>query len=218
MRDTVEFVIGTDVSCAGQECGTVAFVVVDPVARRLTHLVVQPDPPGLSRLVPVELARLRPGQVDLTCTVEEFQALEPALQERFLPGSEDDWGYRSDQVLAWPFFGLAPGGAGITTMEPPALPEPEPEYRLPAGEVPIHRGEHVRAADGRIGKVRGLAVDRADGGVTHVLLDEGHLWGHKLVAIPIGVVGAVDEDEIEVRLTKEEIRELPAVELDEEAG
>ncbi|NUP49254.1 MAG: hypothetical protein HOW97_18400 [Catenulispora sp.] len=215
MRDTVEFLIGAEVRCAGRECGAVAFVVVDPVARRLTHLVVQPDPPGVSRLVPVKLAQLRPGRIDLTCTPAELDALEPAVQEHFLSDSQNDWGYRSDQVLAWPFFGLAPGGTGITAMEPPMAPEPEPEYRLPPGDVPVRRGEPVRAADGPIGKVRGLGVDRADGRVTHVLLDEGHLWGRKLVGIPIAAVRGVDEDGVEVRLTKDEIRDLPPIDLDD---
>ncbi|GAA1990648.1 PRC-barrel domain-containing protein [Catenulispora subtropica] len=218
MRDTVEFVIGTDVRCAGEECGTVEFVVVDPVARRLTHLVVQPEPPRPARLVPVKLARLSPGRMDLTCTMAEFEALEPAVRQHFLQGSENDWGYRSDQVLAWPFFGLAPAGTGITTMEYPMLPEPQPEYRLPPGEAPIRRGDPVRATDGRIGKVRGLAVDRFDGMVTHVLLDEGHLWGRKLVAIPVGAVSGVDESGVSVRLAKDEIRDLPPVDLEDPAS
>jgi hypothetical protein len=218
MKDTVEFLIGAEVRCEGRECGTVAFVVVDPVARRLTHLVLDPDPPGVSRLVPVKLAQLRPGRIDLTCSEAELAALEPAVQDHFLSDSQNDWGYRSDQVLAWPFFGLAPGGTGITHMEPPMVPEPEPEYRLPPGDVPIHRGEHVRAADGSIGKVRGLAVDRGDGRVTHVLLDEGHLWGRKLVAIPITAVSGVDDDGVQVRLTKEQIRDLPPIDLDDDLG
>jgi hypothetical protein len=41
MQDTLEYVIGSRVRCAGDECGEVEFVVVDPVADRLTHLVVR---------------------------------------------------------------------------------------------------------------------------------------------------------------------------------
>ena len=46
----------------------------------------------------------------------------------------------------------------------------------------------VHATDGEIGKVEGLVVEPAHGHVTHVLLQEGHLWGRKEVAIPIGAV------------------------------
>jgi len=216
MKDTIEYVIGADVRCLGQDCGTVAFVVVDPVAKKLTHLVVQPSPAqGPARLVPVPLVELLPGaSVDLRCSRAEFDALEPAEETRFLHDTEGDWGYRSDQVLAWPFFGLAPGAAGITAPEPPMVPELQPRYRLPAGEVGVHRGERVHATDGAIGWVRGLVVDPSDGGVTHVLLDEGHLWGRKRVTIPIGAVAGIDDEGVAVRMSKNEIRDLPPVDID----
>jgi hypothetical protein len=71
------------------------------------------------------------------------------------------------------------------------------------------------AGDGDIGKVAGLVVDPSDHHVTHVLLDEGHLWGHKRVAIPIGAVAEVSAiDGVRVNLTKDEVRDLPAVEVD----
>jgi hypothetical protein len=84
---------------------------------------------------------------------------------------------------------------------------------VPAGEVRIRRGERVAASDGHIGHVRGLVVDPADETVTHVLLDEGHLWGHKRVAIPIGAVSGIDEAGVTVRLTKHQIKDLPPVEV-----
>ncbi len=85
---------------------------------------------------------------------------------------------------------------------------------VPEGEVEVRRGEHVLATDGAIGRVRGLVVHPGDHCVTHVLLDEGHLWGQKRVAIPIGAVNDV-EDGVRLNLTKDEVRDLPAVEVDE---
>jgi sporulation protein YlmC with PRC-barrel domain len=81
------------------------------------------------------------------------------------------------------------------------------------GEVEVRRGEHVHAKDGAIGRVQGLVIDPSDHHVTHVLLDEGHLWGEKRVAIPIGAVTGVD-DGVSVSLTKDEVRDLPPVDLD----
>jgi hypothetical protein len=49
--------------------------------------------------------------------------------------------------------------------------------------------------------------------VTHVLLDEGHLWGKKRVAIPISAVKDV-KGGVRLNLTKDQVRDLPAVELD----
>ena len=46
--------------------------------------------------------------------------------------------------------------------------------------------------------------------VTHVLLQEGHLWGRKEVAIPISAVTGVD-DGIRLNITKKQVEELPPV-------
>jgi hypothetical protein len=51
--------------------------------------------------------------------------------------------------------------------------------------------------------------------VTHVLLDEGHLWGHKRVAIPIGVVADVEHG-VRLTLDKDQVRDLPPVDLDDQ--
>jgi hypothetical protein len=45
-----------------------------------------------------------------------------------------------------------------------------------------------------------------------VLLQEGHLWGHKEVAIPIGAVTGV-EDGIRLNITKHQVENLPPVDI-----
>jgi hypothetical protein len=81
---------------------------------------------------------------------------------------------------------------------------------LPAGEVSVHRGDRVLASDGEIGRVQGLVIAPVDHRVTHVLLQEGHLFGRKEVAIPISAVTGV-ADGIQLTLTKEQVKDLPAV-------
>jgi sporulation protein YlmC with PRC-barrel domain len=89
----------------------------------------------------------------------------------------------------------------------------------PAGEVEVRRGEHVHATDGAIGRVQGLVVDRKSRHVTHVLLQEGHLWGKKEVAIPIGAVAKVDPDDgIRLSVTKQQVQDLPPVDIEHPAG
>ena len=87
--------------------------------------------------------------------------------------------------------------------------------RVPLGEVEVRRGEHVFATDGAIGRVRGLVIHPDDHCVTHVLLDEGHLWGQKRVAVPISAVKDVAAG-VQLNLTKDEVRDLPPVEVDEQ--
>jgi hypothetical protein len=46
------------------------------------------------------------------------------------------------------------------------------------------------------------------------LLQEGHLWGRKRVAIPIDAVTRVAAD-LEVGLTKQHVHDLPSVDIDD---
>jgi hypothetical protein len=86
---------------------------------------------------------------------------------------------------------LPVGGLGRPLMG--AGPSAITYDRVPVGEVEVRRGDHVDATDGAIGRVQGLVIDPSDHHVTHVLLDEGHLWGEKRVAIPISAVTRVGE-------------------------
>jgi sporulation protein YlmC with PRC-barrel domain len=56
MAGTEQFMIGAEASCTDGPCGKLTRVVVDPVARAVTHLVVGPNhEPGAARLVPVDM-------------------------------------------------------------------------------------------------------------------------------------------------------------------
>ena len=121
-------------------------------------------------------------------------------------------------MLSWPYYGLG-GGAGfgmggVGMMRDVDRPVVVTNDRVPLGEVEVRRGEHVFATDGEIGRVRGLVIHPDDHGVTHVLLDEGHLWGQKRVAIPISAVQDVAAG-VRLNLTKGQVRDLPPVEVDE---
>jgi hypothetical protein len=221
MSESEDFTIGSDVWCSDGTCGELTRVVVDPIARALTHLVVGPrHGRGRGRLVPVGLVESAAAEIRLRCTTAEFDALEEAEETQFLPGADGNWGYGQEQMLSWPYYGVAMGvGMGSMGMGTAGYPGAGPETvtydRVPAGEVEVRRGEHVRATDGAIGRVQGLVVDPGDHHVTHVLLDEGHLWGKKRVAIPIGAVTGTS-DGVRLSLTKDEVGSLPPIDLDPE--
>ncbi len=197
----MEFTIGAEAACTDGVCGQVSRVVVDPVAKAVTHLVVEPKHRvGLGRLVPLDLIEVTTGQIRLRCTTEEFERLEAAEETQFLPGSEGLPGYGPDEVLAWPYYG---GNAS-----PPVTFD-----TMPLGEVALRRGEQVHATDGPIGHIQGLIIDAATRHVTHVLLQEGHLWGRKEVAIPISAVTTVDDGGhggIRLQISKQDVEDLPA--------
>ena len=212
MAETTQFTIGADASCTDGVCGEVTRVVVDSVARAVTHLVVEPKHrQGLGRLVPLDLVDATTGEVRLRCTVTEFEKLDFAEETQFLPGDSAYVGYGPGQVLSWPYYGL---GMGLSLGSVPPVVTYE---TLPLGEVAVRRGERVHATDGEIGRVQGLVINPRDHRVTHVLLQEGHLWGRKEVAIPIGAVTGV-EDVIRLNITKQEVQDLPPVDVDHPNG
>src|ERR1039458_959513 len=85
MSQTTQFSIGSEVACSDGVCGDLRRVVVDPVARALTHLVVEPrHRAGSGRLVPVDLVESTTDAIRLRCTIAEFEALEDAEETQFL--------------------------------------------------------------------------------------------------------------------------------------
>jgi sporulation protein YlmC with PRC-barrel domain len=207
MPETTQFTIGTQANCTDGACGAVTKVVVDPVAQTVTHIVIEPKHrAGLGRLVPVDLVADTDGEHRLACTTAEFEALPIAEEIEFLPGSGYQ-GYAAGESMSWPYFNAAGGvGPGNTT---PVITHDT----LPIGEVAVRRGEPVHAVDGEIGHVQGLVIQPHNHHVTHVLLQEGHIWGRKEVAIPVSAVSGI-EDGIRLTLTKQEIEDLPAIDID----
>jgi sporulation protein YlmC with PRC-barrel domain len=232
MTQTTQFTIGTEVSCSDGICGELSRVVVDPVARALTHLVVEPKHRhGLGRLVPLSLADAAaagaaPDEIRLHCTLAEFGELEAAEETHFLPGSSGYGPYGSEQALSWPYYGLGFGGSmgiglgggrGLEGMGLGNVAQAVTYDNVPLDEVEVRRGEHVHASDGSIGRVQGLIIDPRDHHVTHVLLQEGHLWGRREVAIPITAITGVD-DGIQLSITKQQVQDLPPVDVNHPAG
>jgi sporulation protein YlmC with PRC-barrel domain len=188
-------------------------VVLDPVAEELTDLVVEPTHrQGLGRLVPLSLVDATAGEVRLRCTLAEFEKLGSAEETEFLPGTAGYAAYGPQQVLSWPYYGL-----GGMNMELETVSQTVTYDKVPLGEVAVRRGQSVQATDGDIGRVQGLVIDPRSHHVTHVLLQEGHLWGRKEVAIPISAV-TDSTDGIKLKISKQEVQDLPPVDLDQRNG
>jgi len=117
-------------------------------------------------------------------------------------------------VVSWPYYGLA-----APEIDPALVGTSQTVTydTIPLGEVEVRRGDHVHATDGDIGRVQGLVIDPRSHHVTHVLLQEGHLWGRKEVSIPISAVTRVD-DGIWLDITKQDVADLPPVDIDHPAG
>ena len=193
MGEETEFAMGATASCVDGPGGKLSRVIIDPATETVTHLVIEPKHRmSLARLVPLDLVDTTAGDIRLRCTVEEFGQLEAAQETELI---EDVTG------------SLGPGALntamGVTSPVPIMV-----EDVVPLGEAGVNRGEPVHALDGEIGRVQGFLVDPDDHRVTHVLLQEGHLWGRKEVSIPISAVTGV-ENGIQLSLTKKQVEDLP---------
>jgi PRC-barrel domain len=225
MSESSVFAIGAEVSCEDGVCGNLSRVVLDPVRQVLTYLVVETSKrSGTGRLVPTDLVESSGDAIRLHCTTAHFDTLEDAEETQLLTGVDGQWGYNQDQMLALPYFGLGMGGmglgmgaAGMGLTGGPVGPESVTYDKVPLGDVEVRRGQHVLTTDGRIGRVQGLVIDKSDFHVTHLLLDEGHLWGEREVAIPISAVTHIDEEGAHLNLSKSDVHDLPAVDVEHPA-
>ena len=168
-------------------------MIIDPAAGTVSHLVIEPGHRReAGRLVPLELVDTTAGEIRLRCTLAQFDRLEHAAERDMVEG-------------------LANVGGGLIGMEygtDLAHRGTVVENVVPVGETEVGPGEHVHALDGEIGRVQGFLVNPDDHQVTHVLLQEGHLWGRKEVAIPISAVTQVDGG-IRLNITKKQVEDLP---------
>jgi len=208
--------LGKPIRCTDEVFGELADVVIDPIAKRVTHLVAQPSGGrGSARLVPIELVEARgdEDEILLRCTTEDVLGLDHVQEIAYLrlgesPTSDPDWDVGVENVLALPYYegseftGFA-GAAGVGDFD-------VTYDRVPKGEVEIRRSSTVSATDDDfLGRVDGFVVD--DDHITHLVLEHGHLWGKREITIPIGAVTKVETDAISLSLSKAEVEALPAV-------
>jgi sporulation protein YlmC with PRC-barrel domain len=220
MARKMPFRIGADASCSDGACGQVSRIIVNPVARQVTHLVVdQKHRNGPGRLVPVDLVDAATGQLRLRCTLAEFQALRPAQDTEVVPDL-DPTGHQGSRprMIFLPLSTVASWMPVKRGLGRPEAPHKVTVDYVPFGEVDIRRELTVCATDGEIGQVQGLVVEPGGHYVTHVLLQEGIMLGRKEVAVPIGAVAKIGTLLIHLSLTKHQVKNLSSVDIDHPAG
>lgn len=194
--------VDAEVTCADGPCGHSIHVIVNPISRQVTHLVVKEQRvPHTEHLVPVKLiTETSHDLVRLGCTREQLKKMDPFIETEYIREGIPDYERYEDSYLVWPY--RIPEVTKTLAVR---------HKRVPHGELAVQRGTRVRASDGRIGRVDEFLVDPEDGHITHLILGEGHLWGQKDVSIPISEIERIEDNTVYLKLNKRDVGKLPAI-------
>jgi sporulation protein YlmC with PRC-barrel domain len=202
--------LGCEVRCTDGPFGELADVVIDPIAKRVTHIVVQPrHHAARARLVPVGQAKDDGDAIALDCAVADIEALEPMHESAYLrvgefPVADPDWDIGVQDVLALPLYQETDGYSSVVDPDPHVMITYD---RIPKNTVEIRRSSAVTSSDGHhVGHVDGLLI--SVDGAADIVLERGHLWGKREVVIPSDSIATVEDDAVALTITKDEVGAL----------
>jgi len=208
-------------------CGEIADVVLDPVRWRVTHLVVQPHHQhDEARLVPIDaVVSSDDDQVVLSWSTEQVKNAADVEATDFVsydtwPHMDGGWDVGLSRVLAWPYYpyvGRGMGGVGYPygygwgqSWVGPSVVSTTYD-RLPDGTIEVRRASEVVSSDGhKVGHVDGFLIDPS-ARITHLLLEHGHLWGHRDITIPIADVERASSDSVQLSVSRDAVDGYPSV-------
>ena len=201
--------LGESVHCSNGTLGVLSDIVLEPLSRRITHLVVRPhEPLAPARLIPYELVLpdQPPGPLTLTCTAEEAQGMKSvrAVTATAVDGSlpeDPDWEVGVQDVQPVPHY----DAGAFADYGPSADFEVVRIYdRIPRGHVELRHESSVITGDGHnAGALVGLQVEGDR--VTQLLLGRGHLWWRRRLAVPVEELASVATDEVQLRSSASEL-------------
>ena len=200
--------VDVEVYCTDGLCGRSTYVLVNPVRKKVTHLVVkEAEPPHAERVVPIEaMSETTPDMILLRYSKHELDQSDPFIQTEYIREKMPDMDYAPGgyvgmgAYMVWPY--VTPDNTQIVAVK---------HKHIPLGELAIKRGTVVEATDGRVGQVDEFLVSPESEHITHLVMREGHLWGKKDVAIPVSEIDRIKTNTVYLKLSKDEIEALPTI-------
>jgi len=202
--------VDVDVYCTDGLCGRSTYVLINPIHREVTHVVIRAAKgPHDERVVPVELvSETAPDMIMLRCTRDQLSGMDRFIETEYIREE------MPEQYGRLPYSGYV--GLGSVWVWPYVAPE-ETELvaveheQIPPGELALRRHSHVYATDGRIGRIDEFMVNPENDHITHLVMREGHLWGTKDITVPVSAIERFDEDEVYLKLDKAGVEALPTI-------
>jgi sporulation protein YlmC with PRC-barrel domain len=207
----MEIPLQAQVECTDGVCGRSMYVLIDPVADRVTHLVVREDSSiNTEYIVPIDsVAETIIDTIRLRCSKAELEKMDPFVKTTFV---EEKLSGR-ELIYSGGRYGM-----GSYYYIPYVVPDmtiqvPVEHQQIPPGELAVRRGTRVEATDGYVGRVDEFVVNPKNGHITHLVMREGHLWGQKDVILPLSAMGDIRDDTVFLKLDKHQIESLPTFPL-----
>ena len=203
--------LGTSIRCADGATRELVDVVIDSSSSRVTHLVIRPaQHADDARLVPISLAsRAEDGEseISLNCGAADLERFDPVHKFEILragerPNEDPKWDVGVEDIVVAPNYAPTAFGDYGGSLDSDVTISYD---RVPKGEIELRHASSVYSADGHhLGSVDAVIVDDDDR-LTHLLLERGHLWWKREVALPAEAISKFESDMLTLGLTKREL-------------
>jgi uncharacterized protein YrrD len=201
----LEIPLNAKVECTDGVFGRSEYVLINPVTDQVTHLVVKDDSsPNTEYIVPVDsISKTLADTIQLRCSKADLKKMKPFMKTEFIEENvpPDNLGgdemYGTGTIYYYPYI-----------VSDTKIIESVTTQQIPMGELAIRRGSRVEASDGYVGKVDEFVVHPESSHMTHLVMRDGHLWGHRDVIIPLTAIESTYEDHVYLNLDKKQIESL----------
>lgn len=185
------------VKCSDGTVGTSMAFIINPLEQSVTHFSVQDkhSPVLTERLVPVNLVvSTTHDTIELNCTQAKFSELDAFNDNHYIQNEASSLEYLE------PF--MTPLDTRYTTIG---------ADHIPIGELAVRRGTNIEASDGYVGKVEAFIINPNNGHISHMVLQQGHFFGKKEIALPMAAIKHLDDLTVVLNLSKAEIDQLEPI-------
>jgi len=207
--------VGARVECSDGACGHVTRIVLNPKTHEVTEVVVRTGTlTPHEHLVPLNLVTSgTKEQIDIALTAQELSQQMLFVETRYVRLDREQ---ARDPSLFPEYLNEYDRSMIIYPYAQPAMPAPrgaDVQHEAIAPEdLALSRGAHVEASDGHVGRIDEFVVDN-QGRITHVILSEGHLFGHREVDIPISAIDHMANNVVYLKIDRDAVGELPYVDV-----
>lgn len=195
--------LNAKVDCTDGHAGQTTCVIINPVTRQLTHIIVaEKGSTHMKRLVPLELiAAGHPHDLRLNCTTAQLATLRPFMEIEYPRAGALYFTYESDKVRSWPYE---------TAIE---MPVPAELERILPEEYALHQHSLVETTAGRIGKVNGFLVNPGNKNLFAIIIETGFFWNKHELVVAVAHIDHFANDLIALKLDKHQLKNLAHVQV-----